>query len=182
MISHKQQCIGHCKDYLQNLNLSEYFNTTDFEHIYRKFNGAQGNAFSIGLHAADFIIINAKPLTNETGNEDKREELKGISRVLQQAVKSGAYKSVNEGLVSMYAEQGHTEIHSYIQWRERGCQVKRGSKALLLWGEPRSATKQEKPEQKNDNNNEDDEYKFFPLAYVFSQQHVEPFVTENMKR
>lgn len=47
--------------------------------------------------------------------------------------------------------------------------VKKGEKALLLWGEPRNGGKQEKEEGKDD-----DEYKFFPLAYVFSQLQVEP--------
>lgn len=110
----------------------------------------------------------------------KREELKGISRMLQQAVKSGMYGSVNEGLVAMYAEQGHTEIHSYRKWIEQGFQVKRGSKALLLWGEPRNGGKQEKPEQKN--GDDKDEFKFWPLAYVFSQLQVEPIETLHMMR
>lgn len=111
----------------------------------------------------------------------KREELKGISRMIQQAVKSGMYRSVNEGLVAMYADQGHTEIHSFKRWLERGFVVRRGEKALLLWGEPRNGGKQEKPEKKTDNKDED-EYKFFPLAYVFSQLQVETIVTPHMSR
>ncbi len=69
-MTHKQKCVEHCKEYLDSLNLSAYYNSTHFEHIYRKFNGAQGNAFSIGLNAADFILINAKPLSHDTGNEN----------------------------------------------------------------------------------------------------------------
>lgn len=69
-MTHKENCIQHCKDYLQSRSLIAYFNSKDFEHIYRKFNGAQGNAFSIGLNAADYIIINAKPLSHDTGNEN----------------------------------------------------------------------------------------------------------------
>ena len=110
----------------------------------------------------------------------KREELKGISRGLQNAVKNGVFSTVNAGLVAMYAEQGHTEINSYRQWKEKGFQVKRGSKALLLWGEPRNGGKQEKPEKKE--GEETDEFKFWPLAYVFSQLQVEPIETALMKR
>lgn len=97
--------------------------------------------------------------------------------MLQQAVKSGMYGSVNEGLVAMYAEQGHTEIHSFKQWLSKGYVVRKGEKALLLWAEPRKAFNQEK---KTDN--EKDEFKFFPLAYVFSQLQVEPLETKHMRR
>lgn len=101
--------------------------------------------------------------------QTKREELKSISRILQKAVKAGAFGSVNEGLVAMYAEQGHTEIHSFKKWLELGYCVRKGEKALLLWGEPRKAdNKQKQTEQ------DKDEFSFFPLAYVFSDKQVEP--------
>jgi hypothetical protein len=99
----------------------------------------------------------------------KREGLKGISRMIQQLVKSGVYSSVNEGLVDMYRKEGHTEIHSFKKWMEQGYCVRKGEKALLLWGEPRNAQKQEKT-----NDSDKDEFSFFPLAYVFSQKQVEP--------
>jgi hypothetical protein len=107
----------------------------------------------------------------------KREELKGISRIIQQAVKSGVYDSVNDGLAAMYAEQGHTELHSYRQWREKGFQVRRGSKALLFWGEPRTAQNHDKKTEKDK-----DEFSFWPLAYVFSQLQVEPVETAVMRQ
>ncbi len=69
-MSHKEKCVQYCKEQLQNLQLSQYFNAKDFEHIYRKYNGAQGNAFFVGLNAADFIIHNAKPVNHESGNEN----------------------------------------------------------------------------------------------------------------
>ncbi len=69
----------------------------------------------------------------------------------------------------MYRQQGHEEIHSFKSWMEKGFCVRRGEKALLLWGTPRKAANQEK---KTDNDK--DEFSFFPLAYVFSQKQVEP--------
>ena len=68
-MTHKATCIAHCKEFLKNMQCLQYYNTKDFEHIYRKFNGAVGNAFSIGIDAADFIIIHAKPLQDEGRNE-----------------------------------------------------------------------------------------------------------------
>jgi N-terminal domain of anti-restriction factor ArdC len=86
--------------------------------------------------------------------------------------------SVNAGLATYYAEQGHTIINSYKRWKEQGYQVKKGSKALLLWGEPKPIKKKgEQPPKK-----EGEEDTFFPLAYVFSNLQVEPLVTPAMKR
>lgn len=100
--------------------------------------------------------------------KEKREGLKAISRMIQQLVKAGQYNTVNEGLVDMYRQQGHEEIHSFRKWLELGYCVRRGEKALLLWGEPRKAANKEKQ-----NDKDQDEFSFFPLAYVFSDKQVE---------
>ncbi len=99
----------------------------------------------------------------------KRQALKELSRIAAQIVEKGDASTVNEALVMIYAEQGHTELHSFKKWLEQGYTVRKGEKALLLWAEPRKALNAEK---KTDN--EKDEFKFFPLAYVFSQNQVEP--------
>lgn len=104
----------------------------------------------------------------------KREELKGVSRTVQQLVKAGVYQTVNQGLVAMYGEDGHTTLHSFRQWLQDGYVVRKGEKALLLWGEPRNGNRQE--------NTEEEEFSFFPLAYVFSQKQVEPLETKEMRR
>ena len=114
-------------------------------------------------------------MTTEMMN--KRQELKAISAGFKMLVKEGAIDSVNEGLVNYYREQGHAVLKSYKQWKEEGFQVKKGSKALLLWGEPQPIKKQGqegKPEDKED--------AFFPLAYVFSNLQVEPVETLEMRR
>ncbi len=101
--------------------------------------------------------------------KDKREALKEISGMIQQLVKTGVYTTVNEGLVDMYAKEGHTEIHSFRQWLARGYVVRKGEKALLLWAQPKSA-----PNKEKQTDGDKDEFSFFPLAYVFSQNQVEP--------
>lgn len=58
-MTHKANCIAHCKEALQNLGLENFFSSKDFEHYYQKNNGANGNAFFIGYSAADFIISQA---------------------------------------------------------------------------------------------------------------------------
>lgn len=101
----------------------------------------------------------------------RREELKAISAGYQMLVKEGAIGTVNEGLAMYYAEQGHTTLHSYKQWLDLGFQVKRGSKALLMWGSPLTYKKEGQPEKKEGEEKED---QFYPLAYVFSNLQVEP--------
>lgn len=99
----------------------------------------------------------------------KREELKAISAPLRTLVKAGAIGSINEGLATLYREQGHTTLHSYRSWQKEGYQVKKGSKALLMWAQPQPLKKP--VEQMTE---EEKEEQFFPVAYVFSNLQVEP--------
>lgn len=101
--------------------------------------------------------------------QDKRQQLKDLSRVAKALVTQGAADGINDALVMIYQKQGHTEIHSFKQWLSLGFVVKRGEKALLLWGQPLKAAKQEKKEVDSDK----DEFSFFPLAFVFSNLQVE---------
>ena len=61
----KEKCACNCREHLQSRNLLHVFNQSHFEHIYKKFDGTNGNAFSIGLRAADFMIENYKPTPAE---------------------------------------------------------------------------------------------------------------------
>jgi hypothetical protein len=63
--THKQICKDYCSKYLQERGAGYYFNEQHFNHIYRKFNGANGNAWMIGLMAADFIICNSEPVAED---------------------------------------------------------------------------------------------------------------------
>ena len=60
-MTHRQECIAHCKDNLQSRNLTQVFDQSIFDHYYVKNHGAQGNAFIIGLKTADMMIENYKP-------------------------------------------------------------------------------------------------------------------------
>lgn len=93
----------------------------------------------------------------------KREKLKALSAGLQALKKSGAIDTVNEGLKSIYEEEGHDELNTLRQWNEKGYKVKKGSEALLLWGSP-----VRKPQDDSE-----DEFSFFPLCFVFSNLQVE---------
>lgn len=108
------------------------------------------------------------------GMRIKRQALKDLSAAYSLMVKEGAIGTVNEGLAMFYAEQGHTTLKSYRRWKDEGFQVKRGTKALLMWGEPQPLKKVDDT-PKADNEKEDT---FFPLAYVFSNLQVEQIQKE----
>lgn len=101
----------------------------------------------------------------------KREELKSLSAPFKALLKSGAIHTVNEGLKNMYAEEGHTELKTLKQWNKQGYRVKKGEKALLLWGSPVSAPKQEDSE--NVESDEESKNDYFPICFVFSQNQVQ---------
>jgi hypothetical protein len=60
-MTHRQECIAHCKEALQNRNLQHVFEEKILMHYYHKNNGAQGNAFLIGIKTADMMIEQYKP-------------------------------------------------------------------------------------------------------------------------
>lgn len=97
----------------------------------------------------------------------KREELKALSAGFKMLVKEGAIDSVNTGLVQYYAELGHTTLKSYKRWKEEGFQVRKGMKALLLWGEPKPIKTPAEPKKEGE-----EEDTFFPVAFVFSNLQV----------
>jgi hypothetical protein len=72
-MTHKEECICYCIDHLNSRSISGAFNFKTFEYYYRKFNGSCGNAYLVGINAADIMIENFKSnkqeVNHETGNE-----------------------------------------------------------------------------------------------------------------
>lgn len=98
----------------------------------------------------------------------KRKELIELSKFVRMGVKSGAYDSVNEGLKEIYMET-NTEIEefkTFYQWKEEGATVRKGEKAFLIWGQPRKGS------QVPEGTNEPEEYKYWPLCYLFANTQV----------
>lgn len=101
----------------------------------------------------------------------KREELKAISKGIKLLIKTGKYNTVNEGLIEFYSENGHTNLKTIHQWNDLNMSVKKGEKALLLWGTPK---KSEKKEEVKSPDQEEKEMEFYPLCFVFSEKQVQP--------
>jgi hypothetical protein len=100
--------------------------------------------------------------------KENRETLKAISRPAQQLVKAGAYNSVNEVLIDMYKEK-HPEIQrfeTFHNWKRLGKTILKGSKAFLIWGQPKNM----KPKEATAT--DADEFQFFPMCYLFADTQV----------
>ena len=90
----------------------------------------------------------------------KRMELKEISKTLKELKQNGGINTINEGLLSIYNLQGHRELKTFEQWERQGMRVKRGAKALYLWGRQTTKIISEQGQEK--------EIQYFPLVPLFS--------------
>lgn len=79
-MSHKEECICYCIDHLNQRNLAHTFDFSDFNYYYRKFNGAWGNAYSVGMNAADIMIENASAKIKKINDERRNETEAGTTQ------------------------------------------------------------------------------------------------------
>jgi len=107
--------------------------------------------------------------------DSKKEQYKAnrtaliqISASLRVLVKAGAIDSVNEGLKEIYekSDSNIEEFRTFWQWKDEGYTIKKGSKAFLIWGQPRKGS------QVAEGSDEPDEYSFWPLCYLFANTQV----------
>ena len=83
-----------------------------------------------------------------------------------------ASRTINDIVLMWYKEEsGANEFNSFYQWKQKGFSVKKGEKAYLLWAKRRNATA--KIEVKENEDPQEEDYMFYPLAYLFSDQQVE---------
>lgn len=97
-------------------------------------------------------------------NNDNRQILKQLSAPFSEMKKNGEIRTINEGLKNLYRAQGHEVLKTFEEWKKNGKHVKRGEKALLLWGFKTEKTIREKKKEIT--------ISFCPLLYVFSNLQV----------
>lgn len=84
-----------------------------------------------------------------------------------------ASRTVNYMLLNhMYDTEGAEEFNTFKQWKEQGATIKKGSKAFLVWGQPVGKQRAKEAQQKGQEAPEEDDYKFFPICYLFSDKQV----------
>ena len=113
--------------------------------------------------------------------KEKRRKLSDISRnakaAAENAVGNGAspfilMMNVNKLIETfIYNPEGNLEFKTFKQWKEAGYTIKKGSTAFLFWGQPLK-DKYVDEETGEITEEEPDTEKFFPLAYLFSNEQV----------
>lgn len=107
----------------------------------------------------------------------KREYLRGLSKTAETMAEGTDYEeeTVNNKLMKfIYNPTGALEFRSFKKWKEQKFTVRKGQKAFLLWGQPLENDKnsKDKDKKKESATDEEDNTKFFPVAYVFSSDQV----------
>ena len=115
-----------------------------------------------------------KPLTEKQElARARRQALRDLSNELKSIAElNGQEANVNELLRDFYAGTGHTELKTFDQWKEDGYFIRKGEKALLLWGKPKASKNAIQEATQQGKSEEDADTDFYPLAYLFSQQQV----------
>lgn len=116
--------------------------------------------------------------TNRTDKQqqaaERREWLRNISARFQSErdlliVMGKEAPSINEMLRRYYKTQNAvTDLRTYDQWKKDGYQVRKGEKAYLVWGKPK--TRQEEPTDDNATQEEPNpthKDEFYPVCYLF---------------
>ena len=118
----------------------------------------------------------AKPLTEKQAiARARRQALKNLCNTLQAAAKAaGMEESPNELLRGYYAQAGHTELKTFEEWKQAGFYIRKGEKAILLWGHPKPSRQAKEAAKQAGKPEEEAENDFYPLAYLFSNQQVAP--------
>ena len=65
------------------------------------------------------------------------------------------------------------ELGTFHQWKAKGCMIKKGEKALIIWGQPLKAQRAEQAEAKGQEAPEEDESgDYFPMCFLFRADQV----------
>ena len=86
-------------------------------------------------------------------------------------------RTVNEMLFKILYKKGEAqEFKTFWQWKEEEKTIKKGEHAYLIWGQPIKARtkKEEKPTPATTEGNPqtEDEFKYWPICYLFSNLQV----------
>jgi len=89
-----------------------------------------------------------------------------------------AGRSLNSYIIeNFYQDSENVVFNTFNQWQQNGYQVKKGSKAFVLWGRPLASQKAEKQQEPQEGDEQ-----FFPLCHLFSNAQVLPRETEETEQ
>ncbi len=100
----------------------------------------------------------------KTYSNSNKELLIAASKLLKARVEAGEFENINQGLVSLYALQGNTDLKTFEEWNNQGKKIKKGVTALPLWGKKQTKIIEKDGKQV--------EISFFPMKSFFSSIQV----------
>lgn len=123
------------------------------------------------------LSIRAKELRQQKINESKTVE----EAMFWQT------RTINYMLLNHIYSDGGVKFETFKEWKSQGATIKKGAKATVIWGQPRQGVATLEQKLDNDPNSiptEDtavEEYEFFPLCFLFSEDDVY-FTSANEER
>lgn len=114
-------------------------------------------------------------MQNCNSKEERKQLLKSLSIQAKEQIELGTTEepTVNSVLISWLTNDEHQEFNGFWEWKKKGFKVKKGEKGFFVWSKKRKAIDKELS-----NEQEEKEYSFFSLAYLFSNAQVEPITTK----
>lgn len=104
----------------------------------------------------------------------RRQVLKQLCNELQkEAEEQGRQEKPNILLREFYAKAGHKELKTFNEWKKEGYYIRKGEKAILLWGKPKPSRLSKEIAKMEGKPEEEAENDFYPLAYLYSNKQVE---------
>ena len=105
-------------------------------------------------------------LKQETASQ-ARQQLKQLSQELKPLVEGGEFDNINQALIATYTTDEHPIFKKFWDWKKEGYTILKGSKAFAVWAQPVQGKKKEATQDQ-----EPDEYEYFPICFLFSNAQV----------
>lgn len=102
-----------------------------------------------------------------------RNEKKELLKLLSQKAKAiqeleEEPRNINSILIDFYTNDTHQEFKTFKGWISEGYKVKKGEKGFFVWSKKLKGT------EKGETAEDDKDFKFFGIAYIFSDAQVQP--------
>lgn len=112
-----------------------------------------------------------------------RDTLTTLSNEVKDLVEDGTFPTINTAIMeTLYKDGSHHTFNTFMRWKKLGKSVKKGEKAFLLWSKPIRTGEAKQTEETTQNEEaenvllspeEEAEYKYYGIAYLFSNAQVE---------
>lgn len=117
--------------------------------------------------------------------QEKREKLQNLSKkageiheqLLHDCKTDAEIQAVNALRINdvivkyFYKSPEHHTFNTFWGWKKEGYSVKKGENAFLIWGRPKDVQDKEKGKKTT---TDEDNGRFFPVSFIFSNAQVKP--------